>query len=180
MIAFITISSLVPLIEGLCRSDSISIRVRFFHVHIFGIAFAEPKICERKKDLIPPPSIYTHMCTLYTYTNAYMLRFSQSGFFGPSRCLVLTPGLSLSTPRAVCVCACVFTHTHTHTLPAASKIEKTQDKHPRQATSALHRLAETPHPHPPTLMNKLRIHERMCTTYSDCVADMYADVKTPV
>ena len=156
---------------------------RFSRSHLLHCFFGTKNLWKQKAvspDLIPPPSIYIHICTLYTYINTYMPRFSPSGFFGPSRCLVLTPGLTSSTPRAVCVCACVFTHTHTRTLPAASKIEKTQDKPPRQAKSALHRLAETPHPRPSTPMNKLRIHERMCTTYSDCVADMYADVKTPV
>jgi len=29
-------------------------------------------------------------------------------------------------------------------------------------------------------MNKLRIHERMCTPCSDCVIDIYADIETPV
>ena len=47
----------------------------------------------------------------------------------------------------------------------------------RQATSALHRLAEPPHPRPPTRMNKLYKHERMCTLCSDGVANMYANVK---
>ena len=34
------------------------------------------------------------MCTLYTYTNICMSRFCPSGFFGPSRCLIPTPGLT--------------------------------------------------------------------------------------
>jgi len=33
----------------------------------------------------------------------------------------------------------------------------------------LHGLAVTPHPRPPTLMNKLRIQERMCTSCGECV-----------
>ena len=32
-----------------------------------------------------------------------------------------------------------------------------------------HRPAEAPHLRPPTLMNKVRIHERMCTTCRECV-----------
>jgi len=52
-----------------------------------------------------------------------MPRFSSSRFrvFGPSKCLVPTPGLTSSTLRAVCVCVCVYKHTHTHTLPPAPK-----------------------------------------------------------
>jgi len=67
------------------------------------------------------------MCTLYTYTNIRMSKFSPSGFFGPFRCLILTPGLKTEYPIcAVCVRACVYTHVHSHTLPPALKIEKTQ------------------------------------------------------
>ena len=56
-----------------------------------------------------------------------MPRFSPSGFFGPSRCLIKTPGLTSKYPIcAVCACVCVYTHTHPHTLPPALKIEKTQ------------------------------------------------------
>jgi len=46
------------------------------------------------------------MCSLYTYANTHMPRFSPSGFFRPSRCLIPTPGA--------------------YTLPPALKIEKTQ------------------------------------------------------
>jgi len=86
---------------------------------------------KRKKqlvqDLIPSLSIYIHMCTLYTYTNICMPRFSPSGLFGPSRCFIPTPGLTSKYPVcAVCVCVCIYTHTHPHTLPPALKIEKTQ------------------------------------------------------
>jgi len=41
---------------------------------------------------------------LYTYTNICIPRFSPSGFFGPSRCLIPTPGLTSEHPIcAVCV-----------------------------------------------------------------------------
>ena len=74
-------------------------------VHIFCFSFPEEKICWRKKqlvqDLTPPPSIYIHMCTLYTYTNECMPRCSPSGFFGPSRCLIpATPGLTSEYPMS--------------------------------------------------------------------------------
>ena len=97
----------------------------------FAFLFRKKKYVEEKQqlvqDLIPPHNIYIHMCTLYTYTNIFMSRFSPSGFFGPSRCLIPTPGLTSEHPiRAVCVCVCVYTHSHTHTLPPALKIEQTQ------------------------------------------------------
>jgi len=72
----------------------------------------------------------------------------------------------------------VYTHVHPHTLPPLSKnTEHTlktpistsvKNNLPHQATSA-HRLSELPHPRPRTPMNKLRIHERMCTPCSECV-----------
>ena len=41
---------------------------------------------------------------------------SPSGFFGPSRCLIPTPGLTSEYPIfAVCVCVCIYTHTPTYT-----------------------------------------------------------------
>ena len=57
-----------------------------------------------------------------------MPRFSPSGFFGPSRCLIPTPGLTSKYPVcAVCVCVCVRIYTHTPTYtPTHVKIEKTQ------------------------------------------------------
>ena len=102
-----------------------------------------------------------------------MPRFSPSGFFRPSRCLVPTPGLTSSTPCAVseCVCACACTHTYKHIYSHAHqknredtdntpKSPSVKNKPQRQAASALYRLAEPPHPRPPPLMNKLRIYER--------------------
>jgi len=66
-------------------------------------------------------------------------------------------------------------------------MEKTQDNTsippslknipPRQATISMHRLVEPPHSSPPTQMNKLRIHERMCTPCNDCVADIHGDFR---
>jgi len=132
--------------------------------------------------------IMIHTCVLCTRIRIHICRDSVlSGFFGPSKCLVLTPGFTSSTPCAVCVCA---SHTPTHTTtytPTHVKNRKAQDNTcislsfknhpPRQATSALHELAEPPHPRLPTRMNKLRTQERMCTPCSDCVADMDGDIK---
>jgi len=131
MIAFITISSLVPFIEGLCSSDSISIRVLGFHVHIFCIAFSEPKILLKEKSSQSrshPASqqIHTHVYFVHIYKYIYA-RFGPSGFFGSSRYLVPIPGLTSSDPRAVCVCVCIFTHIHTRTLPVPSRVKNRQD-----------------------------------------------------
>lgn len=70
--------SLVSLVEGLCSLDS-SLRC---------YVFRKKKYLKEKKQLLqslipsPSPSICIPMCTLYTYTNTYMLRFSSSGFSG--------------------------------------------------------------------------------------------------
>jgi len=136
MIAFITMNSgLVPLIEGICAQILwiyiylLQISLRFeiicgLRSHSLPSFFGKKK-CSRKKqfvqDLIPPPSIYIHMCTLYTYTNICLQRFSPSRHFGPSRCLIPTPGLiSEYSICAVCVCVCVYTHIHPHTLPLST------------------------------------------------------------
>jgi len=47
MIAFITISSLVPLIEGLCSSDSISVCVLGFTTTSFTLLFRKKNILRR-------------------------------------------------------------------------------------------------------------------------------------
>jgi len=195
MIAFITISSLVPLIEGPCSSDWISIRVLGFTFTSFAMLFWKEKFFKEKKQLVHISSCLTaniYTCVLCTHIRIHICRdLVHLNFSGPSKSLVPTPGLTSNTLCAVCVCVCVYTHTHPRTLPSASKIEKTQDNtsvfpfvknnFPRQATSALFRLVESPHPpsRPPTRMKKLRIHEHMCTPFSDCVADMYygGDVK---
>jgi len=141
-------------------------------------------MCSRKKqlvqDLIPPPSIYIHMCTLYAYTNIRMPRFSPPGFIGPSRCLIPTPRLTSEYPIcAVCVCVCVYTHISPHTLSPALKIEKTQTTHPYlsciknilpcQATSALIDQLNPPILVPQRWLNKLHIHERIWTPCSERV-----------
>ena len=82
------------------------------------------------QDLILPPSTHKYMCTLYTYANTYVPRFSPSGFFGPSKCLVPTPGLSFKYPTCS-VYACVRNHTYTPTythrmlLPPSKNRENT-------------------------------------------------------
>ena len=79
--------------------------------------FSEEKICKRKKTVNPGSDsaslhIHTHVYFVQN-TNTHMPRFSPSGFSGPFRCLIPTPGL---TPEyfAVCVCVCAYTHTYTH------------------------------------------------------------------
>jgi len=90
------------------------------------------------------------------------------------------PGSHLSTPCAVCVCvcACVYTLIHLHALPPPFTNKEHTDNTPvspsvknsppRQAKSALHKLAKPYYPRSPTIMNKLRIRERMCTPSSEC------------
>jgi len=89
----------------------------------------------------------------------------------------------------MCSLCVLYTHIHQRTLSPASKMEKTQDNtsirvppslknhHPRQAIISMHRPVEPSHPRPPMQMNKLRIHERMCTPCSDCVADIHGDFR---
>ena len=92
MIAFMTIhSGFVPLIEGLCAPIDY---LRFeiiggLRSHLLLFSFGSKNMLKKKAvspRSHPSPSINIHMCTLYTYTNIYMPRFSPSGFFGPSSC----------------------------------------------------------------------------------------------
>jgi len=145
----------------------------------FAFIFRKKKNVKEKtqlvQDLIPPPNIYVHMCTLYTYTNTYMPRFSLSGFFWPSWCLRRPdPWAHIRILHVQYVC----THTPTYTPTRVKNREDTDNtlislsvksNLPRQATSSLHRLAQPSHPRPSTLMNKLRLHERMCALLSKCV-----------
>ena len=191
MIAFIQVTikrGLAALLEGLCA------QMYYFRFEIIGglrshlfLFFFERKTMSRfgKKqlvqDLIQPPSIYIHMysCSLYTYTNTYMPRFSPSGFVGPSRCLIPTPGLTSKYPIcAVCVCVCIHTPTPTYSptrvknredtdnTPISPSVKKNRDP-PRQATSAL-RLAGPPHPRFPKLNEQTAHtrHQRICTPCS--------------
>jgi hypothetical protein len=60
-------------------------------------------------DLITPNSICIHMCTLYTYTNTYLPRFSPLDSSGPPS--VSSRALSSHrAPRVHCVCARAYTH----------------------------------------------------------------------
>ena len=72
---------------------------RWFASTSFVFLFRKKKCVKERKqlvqDLIPPLNIYIHMCTSYKYTNICMSRFRPSGFFGPSRCLIPTPGLTI-------------------------------------------------------------------------------------
>ena len=71
MIAFITINiGLVPMIEGLSAQIIyiLFLRLSVVCVHIFCFSFSMEKTCQRKKhlvqDLIPPLSIYIHICCI--------------------------------------------------------------------------------------------------------------------
>ena len=102
---------------------------RWFAFKSFAFLFREKKYVKLKSSLSKISSrllvYYTHVCTLYTYTNIYVPRFSLSRFFGPSRCLIPTPGLT-RVPHLCIVCVCVRIHTHTPTYtPTALKRERT-------------------------------------------------------
>jgi len=107
-------NNLVALLEALFARIDIKFEVS---------VFSEVQISSRLTAHIYTCLLCTHtrihicnMCNLYTYKNTNLPKFSSSGFSGPSKCLVSTPGLTSSTPCAVCVCA--YTHTYIH------KIEK--------------------------------------------------------
>jgi len=125
------------------------------------------------QDLIPPPSIYLNVSTLYKYTDEYTPRFSPPEFFRPSKCLVPTPGLTSWYPTcSVCVCVCVYKHIHPNTLSPPSKTCRKEC--PPPATTLHRSTVERFHLCPPTQMNKLCIpwHERTCTPGGECVCYM--------
>jgi len=64
------------------------------------------------KDLIPPPSIYIHICTSNTYTNTYMPRFLHLD----SSALQVSHHDPWAHKRVPHMCSvCVFVRIHTHT-----------------------------------------------------------------
>ena len=105
---------------------------QWFAFTSFTFLFRKKKYVKEKKklvqDLIPPLNICIHKCTLYTYTNICVSRFSPSGFFRPSRCLIPTPGLTSKHPIcAVCVCVRIHTLTHTYTPTGVKNREDTDN-----------------------------------------------------
>ena len=99
-----------------------------------------------------------------------MPRFSPSRFFGPSRCLIPTPGLTSGYP-AVCVCTSVRIHTHTPTFtPTRVKNREDTDNTPifpsvknnppRQAASTLN---ETNCTYMSTYAHPVASVKQMCT-----------------
>jgi len=118
MIAFVTLKVVeYPIL----RVYVARIRVLDIMSHLLLFCFGRKDMLKKKQlvqDLIPLCSILIHMCALYTCTNTFMLRFSPSGFFGPSGPGVASRdfwmGIHPSTLRAVCVCVCAYTHTYTH------------------------------------------------------------------
>ena len=118
----------------------------------FAFLFRKKKhIKEKKKlvqDLIPPlntDDIYTRVYFVHII-NICMSSFSPSRFFGPSRCLIPTLGLTSEHLCSVCVCVRIHTTTHTYTPTRVKNREDTdnttifpsvKNSPPRQATSAL-------------------------------------------
>jgi len=128
-------SSLVSLVRGLFVASSSRLCV-----HIFCYVFLEGKICWKKKQVVPPPSIQIRVYFVHIYTNTYVPRFSPSGFFGPFRCLKQTPVFH----RWHYMHVCTYTHTYTHI-----------HSHPRQIIDKTQTTVQTHHQH-------LQIHPRMC------------------
>jgi len=119
------------------------------------------------------------MCTLYTYTNTYMPRFSPSGFSGSSKCLVPTPGLTSEYPTcSVCACVRIQASLHTHTFTYTPNLVKKWRNY-RQKLLSCHVKNNVPHQQqvpciertpPPSSLNEnkqtayIRAHERKTKT----------------
>ena len=78
---FITInSSLVPFTEGQYSSHPYGFECFALHSHLWLFSLEiyvktkNQSLWQLVQDLVLPLSIYTHMSTLYTYTNTYMPR----------------------------------------------------------------------------------------------------------
>jgi len=75
MIAFVTINSgFIPLIEGLCAQILLGFEISVLRSHLWPFLWKNQYVKKKNQlvqDLIPPPSFYTHMCTLYTYEYIY-------------------------------------------------------------------------------------------------------------
>jgi len=116
------------------------------------------------------------MFTLEYFVHIYythMPKFGPSRIFGPSKCLVPTPGLTvIGKPHVQCVtvCVCVYPHVHPQTLSPPSKNRENTDitsifpnvknNVPRQQQVPCQ--AEPPHCRAPTRMS-------FDATYLNCV-----------
>ena len=120
MIAFMTFkdfqSSLVPLIEGLCSSDS-SFRV---YVHIFCSSFSEENMFQKKSSSRFHPASQ-HIYTLVYFVHIYEHRYAEIQFIWILRALQVSrrdPWAHIRVPHVQsrqCVTVCVRIHTHTPT-----------------------------------------------------------------
>ena len=133
--------------------SNLRIKIRdywWFAFTSFAFLFRKKKYVKEKKQsvqhLIPPLNIHILMCTLYTYTNILMSRFSSSGFFGPSRCLIPTPGLTSEHLCSLCVCVRIHTLTHTYTPTRVKNREDTDNTtiFPSVKNSPPHQATKTP------------------------------------
>jgi len=131
-IPFISISSLVPLIEDLYCSDSISFRVHGFTITSFALLLRKEKHVKRKKQIWISSRLlaYIYTCVLCTHIRIYICRdlvHLDSQAPGP-------PSVSsrpLGSHRAahvqcVCVRACTNTYTHVHSHPPQKKKDTRQ------------------------------------------------------
>ena len=87
----------------------------YIHVYIYVYTYIYKLSTQ---DLIPPSSIYIHMCTLYPHKITFIPRFSPSELFGHSKFLVPTPGCPSEYPKfSVCMQAHALTYNCIHSHP---------------------------------------------------------------
>jgi len=117
-----------------------------------------------------------------------MPRFSPSGFFRPSRCLIPTPVLTSEYPHLCSVCVCVRIHTHTPTY-TPTRVKNREDTEntpifpsvkkdpPTPSNKCPRRLVEPPHPRSP---NAERTNCTCISAYAHPVASVLANVYADV
>jgi len=117
MIAFITTSSSVLLIESLYNSVSLSIRVLGFTFARFTLLFRKEKCIWEKIQLVQISSClasYIHICVICTHIRIHVyLDLVPLDFSGPPG-LSSRPLGSYQVPHVQWVCVYTYTHTYTH------------------------------------------------------------------
>ena len=129
-IPFITISSLVPLIEGLYCSDSISIRVHGFTITSFAVLLRKEKHVKGKKKVWISSRLLAYIYTraLCTHIRIHICRdlvHLDSQASGPPS-VSSRPLGSHREPHVQCVCARACTNTYNH-VHSHVKNRKTQE-----------------------------------------------------
>jgi len=184
-------SGLVSLIEGLFAQIlyfQVDLRFLVVCVYIFCFSFSKEKMCWRTKwlvqDLIPPPSIYIHMCTLYTSWYQYVYAETESIRVWILLALQVCHPDSWAhnrVPHLCSVCECVRIHTHTPTY-TPTRVKNREDRQnsydlffcqkqpPTPSNRCFHKLAEPSHSRFSTLNEQtahtwahVHILQRACT-----------------